>query len=205
MLIHALLLFAFISGNRILHLAAPQSVMLLALVPPEISKPPPPPPPRPTTKRQPSAREGAAPPLRDIEVVPRTEIVATIVDTALPVLAAGGKPDGSGSAGTGNKGDGTGAGKAPVQVRAIIDPDNCERPVLPESAQRRGFVGDVILALLIDVDGRITDVRLARSSGIPILDKTAMESARRCHFVAATIDKVPTPSWEPFRYSWTNR
>jgi protein TonB len=58
--------------------------------------------------------------------------------------------------------------------------------------------------VLINVDGKVTDARVARSSGEPILDRTALESARKCHFVAATVDKVPVPSWEPFRFSWIN-
>lgn len=201
---HALLLLSLIGGDRMLRPATPQSVMLLATVPPEIKKPPPPPPPRPKNKRQPPAPEGAAPPLRDIEVVPRTDIAATIIDNAPPVEAAGGKPEGTGTTGAGNAGNGAGAGKEPVTVRAILDPANCERPKLPDHAERRRLAGDVILALLIDVDGKVKDVRIARSSGKPILDQAALESARRCHFVAATIDKVPAPSWEAFRFSWNN-
>ena len=177
--------------------------MLLATVPPEIIKPPPPPQ---TSKPQPRAREAAAPPQRDIDVIPRSEVVATISDNPLPVEAAGGKPEATGTAGAGNVGAGAGgAGSAPVIVRALIDPANCERPRLPEYAERRRLAGDVIVALLIGVDGKVTDVRIARSSGTPILDQTALEAARQCHFVAATIDKVAVPSWEPFRFSWSNR
>jgi periplasmic protein TonB len=208
--VHALLLFALIVGDRILRPATPQSVMLLTTILPEVVKPPPPPPPppRPKTKVQPPAREAAAPPLRDIEVVPRTDIAATIVDNALAVDPAGGKPEGNGTAGAGNAGagaGGAGGGEAPITVRALIDPDNCELPKLPASAERRRLTGDVIVALLIGIDGKIKDVRLARSSGKPMLDQAALEGARRCHFVAATVDKVPVPSWEPFRFSWTNR
>ena len=174
--------------------------MLLATVPPEIIKPPPPPP----SKPQARAREGAAPPLRDTAVVPPTEVVATIADNTLPVEAAGGKSEGTGTAGAGTTGDGAG-GKAPVTVPALIDPANCERPKLPASAERRRLSGDVILALLIGVDGKVAEVRIARSSGTPILDQAALEGARQCHFVAATVDKVPVPSWEAFRFSWNNR
>jgi protein TonB len=58
--------------------------------------------------------------------------------------------------------------------------------------------------VLINVDGKVTDARVAHSSGQPILDETALKSARACHFVAATVDKVPVPSWEAFRFSWVN-
>jgi protein TonB len=159
--LHVLALFAFVSHDRSERPRTPQTVMLLTLVAPKIAEPlppPPPPPPRPRNRPQPAGREAAAPTPRDIDVVPRTEVAATIVDNAVPVEPAGGRPD-----------------------------------------------GDVILAVLINVDGWVTDARVARSSGEPILDRTALASARKCRFVAATVDKVPVPSWEPFRFSWVNR
>jgi protein TonB len=206
--LHALALFVFMSSDRTVRSRLPQSVMLLALVPPEIVKPPPPPPPPP--RRQESkrprlpAREAGASRLRDIEVVPRTDIVPTIIDNAMPVELAGGKLDGTGATGAGDAGAGAGGGGASVKVRAVLDPANCERPRLPWSAERRKLTGHVILTVRIDVDGKVTDARLVRSSGQPILDETALKGAHRCHFVAATVDKVPVPSWELFRFSWLN-
>ena len=206
--LHALVLFVFMSSDRIVRSRPPQTVMLLALVPPEIVKPPPPPPPprprRRASRPRPPAREAAAPPLHDIDVVPRTEVVPTIVDNAMPVEVAGGKPEGTGTTGAGDAGAGTGGGGTSVRVRAVLDPANCERPRLPWSAEQRKLTGHVILAVLINVDGKVTDARVARSSGQPILDETALQSAHRCHFVAATVDKVPVPSWELFRFSWMN-
>lgn len=206
--LHALALFAFVSHDRIERPRTPQTVILLTLVAPKIEPPPPPPPPRRKNKPRPTGREAAAPPPRDIEVVPRTEVAATIVDNAVPVEPAGGKPDSDGTAGAGDTGEGAGGGagsRVPVRVRAVLNPDNCARPRLPWSAEERGLAGDVILAVLINVDGWVTDARVARSSGEPVLDRTALASARKCHFVAATVDKVPVPSWEPFRFSWVNR
>ncbi len=140
--------------------------------------------------------------------MPRTEVAATIVDIPVQVEPAGGKPDGDSTAGAGDQGEGTGGGdggRVPVRVRAVLNPDNCARPRLPWSAEQRQLAGDVILAVLINVDGWVTDARVARSSGEPILDRTALASARKCHFVAATVDRIPVPSWEPFRFSWVNR
>jgi protein TonB len=206
--LHALVLFVFISSDRIVRSRPPQTVMLLTLVPPEIVKPPPPPPPprprRHESRPRPPAREAVAPPLHDIEIVPRIEVVPTIVDNAMPVEVAGGKPDGTGATGAGDVGAGAGGGGASVRVRAVLDPANCERPRLPWNAEERKLTGHVIVAVLINVDGKVTDARLARSSGQPILDQTALKGAHRCHFVAATVDKVPVPSWELFRFSWIN-
>lgn len=206
--LHVLVLFAFVSRDRIERPRTPQTVMLLTLVAPKIVEPPPPSPPRPRNRPRPPGREAAAPTPRDIEVVPRTEVAATVVDIPVPVDPAGGRPDGDGTAGAGDRGEGAGAGdsgRVPVRVRAVVNPDNCARPRLPWSAEERRLAGDVILAVLINVDGWVTDARVARSSGEPILDRTALATARKCHFVAATIDKIPVPSWEPFRFSWVNR
>ena len=208
--LHVLVLFAFVSRDRIERPTTPQTVMLVTLVAPKVAEPPlpPPPPPRRRNRPRPPGREAVAPPPRDIEVVPRTDVAATIVDDAVPVAPAGGKPDTDGTAGAGDKGEGAGGaagGHVPVKVRAVIDPDNCARPRLPWSAEQRRLAGDVILAVLINVDGWVTDARVARSSGEPILDRTALASARKCRFVAATVDKIPVPSWEPFRFSWVNR
>src|SRR5688500_2677018 len=98
--LHALVLLLFMSSDRIVRSRLPQTAMLLALVPPAIVEPPPPPPPPPrrqeSKRPRPPAREAGASPQRDIEVVPRTDIVPTITDTALPVELAGGKPEGTG-------------------------------------------------------------------------------------------------------------
>jgi len=210
--LHALVLFAFVTADRIVLPRTPYTVMLLTNVAPQVVEPPRPPlPPLPRQRKnkpRPPARETAAPPLRDIEVVPRTEVAATIVDIPAPVELAGGKLDGTGTAGAGDQGEGVGGGgggRVPVKVRAVVNPDNCERPKLPRFAEERRPAGDVILAVLINVDGWVTDARIARSSGEPILDRTALAGVRTCHFVAATVDKVPVPSWELFRFSWTNR
>ena len=63
----------------------------------------------------------------------------------------------------------------------------------------------MILSVLIDVDGKVKDARVARSSGHAALDQTALKSALDCHFVAATVDGKPVPSWEKFRFSWVDR
>ena len=204
--LHALALYAFVSGDRILRLTMPQTVMLLATVPPETVEPPPPSPRslRHESEPLPPLPEVAVPQLHDIDVAPRTEAAATIVDNAMPVEAAGGKLDGTGNAGPGDMSEGTGSGRASVKVRAVLDPANCERPRLPWRAEQRKLTGEVILAMLIDVDGKVTDARIARSSGEPILDQTALAGARKCHFVAATVDQLPVPSWELFRFWWAN-
>lgn len=59
---------------------------------------------------------------------------------------------------------------------------------------RAQLEGRVVLALLIDADGRVRGVRVHESSGQPLLDDAALEQARR-------YDSVPPPpselSWQP--------
>ena len=198
--VHALLVIALVTGDRILRPMTPQTVTVLVTVPPEIVEPPPPQ----TRQLRTPAPEAAAQPRRDIEVVPRTDVVATFSDNALPVETAGGRPEGGGTVGAGDSATEAGAGRAPVRVPAVMNPANCVRPRLPEFAERDGVSGTVILALLVGIDGKIEDVRIAKSSGESIIDETAMNAARKCHFVAATIDNVAMPSWEAFRYTWAS-
>jgi len=196
--LHVLVLLAFIAGDRIVHPRTPETAMVLTNVVPEVK---PPSPPREVTVRHPNPHKAAARQLRDLDVVPETEIVATISDAPMPVDVAGGKVDSFGMADAGDKGAGVGGGAA--KVGAVFD--HCVRPKLPRWAEERGLAGHVILEVLVDVDGRVKDARVTRSSGIPILDQTALAGARACSFVPATVDKVPTMSWEPFRFSWVNR
>jgi protein TonB len=93
--LHALVLFAFVSGDRVTRMKTTQTVLLLATVLPKTVEPPPPPRSRwhESEPRLP-APEVAVPPLRDIEVAPRTEVADTIVDNAMPVEAVGGKSEG---------------------------------------------------------------------------------------------------------------
>ena len=117
----------------------------------------------------PTDTEVAVPQLRDIEAAPRGDVAATVVDNAMPVEALGGKPEGIGTAGPGDVAAGTGSGSASVRLRAVLDPADCERLRLPWRAEQRKRIGEVILAMLIEVNGRVTDARVARSSGQPIL------------------------------------
>jgi periplasmic protein TonB len=49
----------------------------------------------------------------------------------------------------------------------------------PPEAIAQGLEGDVILLLLLDADGRITGAEVARGSGHAVLDRAALDAARR--------------------------
>jgi len=61
------------------------------------------------------------------------------------------------------------------------------RIVYPEEAVRRGQEGEVVLRILIDGHGNPSALRVARTSGVPVLD----EAARRGVLGAAPLPAAP--------------
>ncbi len=72
------------------------------------------------------------------------------------------------------------APSAPIPVARPVQPraDGHAPPRYPPLARRLGQEGTVVLALSIDREGRVTDARLRRSSGHPMLDRAALKAAR---------------------------
>lgn len=58
-----------------------------------------------------------------------------------------------------------------------------------------GHQGEVLLDVHVERDGRVSDVRLKRSSGSNLLDRTAIETVRDWHFQPATVDGKPVAEW----------
>jgi TonB family protein len=52
-------------------------------------------------------------------------------------------------------------------------------PPLPRAVLDQAWTGSVVLNLVFESNGRVRDVRVARSSGIPALDEVAMRGAMR--------------------------
>jgi len=55
-------------------------------------------------------------------------------------------------------------------------------PQYPLIARRRGYQGKVLLEVLVKKDGKVGSIRLARSSGYEILDRTAIKGVRNWLF-----------------------
>jgi TonB family protein len=64
-------------------------------------------------------------------------------------------------------------------------------PVRPETADRAGVRGIVIVEVTIDVDGTVKDARVLRS--IPLLDAAALEAVRQWRYEPTTIGGNPVP------------
>ena len=68
-------------------------------------------------------------------------------------------------------------------------------PPYPLVARRLGMEGVVLLEVVVAADGRAADVRIARSSGYPALDESALATVRdRWRFVPARREGVPVES-----------
>ena len=66
------------------------------------------------------------------------------------------------------------------------------RPDFPGKARSAGRAGGaVLLELLIGTNGKVTDVRVIRSS--PLFDNEALETARKWEFEPTVVNGVPTP------------
>jgi TonB family protein len=76
-------------------------------------------------------------------------------------------------------------GTGVVQPRKVKD----VRPIPPPAA--RGIGGSVVLEATIDVDGRVTHLRVLQS--IPELDQAAMEAVRQWEYTPPVVNGTPTP------------
>ena len=59
-------------------------------------------------------------------------------------------------------------------------------PVYPPASRRAGEEGTVRLKVLVDTNGRASNVAVTQSSGFTRLDQAAMDAVRKWRFVAAT-------------------
>ena len=59
-------------------------------------------------------------------------------------------------------------------------------PVYPPASRRAGEEGTVRLKVLVDTNGRASNVQVTQSSGFARLDQAAQEAVRKWRFVAAT-------------------
>ena len=100
-------------------------------------------------------------------------------------LASGngaGNGGGAGSGGDGSGGTGAAYGANPL-------------PPYPLVARRLGMEGVVLLEVVVAPDGHAADVRVAKSSGYPALDESAVTTVRaRWRFIPAHRDGVPVES-----------
>ncbi len=79
---------------------------------------------------------------------------------------------------------------------------SCRAPAYPSAARRRGETGTVEMRLLVDVDGRVVERALDRSSGSSALDAAALEALSECRFKPGSAAGQPQRAWVKLRYVW---
>lgn len=89
------------------------------------------------------------------------------------------------------------------RTAVLADASACVKPDYPARAARDGATGTVNLALLVGVDGKVTDARVDKSSGSRDLDRAAVAALSLCKFKPATVGGVAEPAWAQIAYVWT--
>ena len=75
-------------------------------------------------------------------------------------------------------------------------------PDYPRRARRRGQQGSVLIEFDILEDGRISNPRIAESSGIPSLDEAALRAIRAWKFLPATRGGRPVKATQKIRFTF---
>lgn len=90
----------------------------------------------------------------------------------------------------------------PVVRAPVVKASGCRTPEYPSISQRLGEEGTVILQMLVGTDGKVTDSRVATSSGYERLDEAARRALSRCRFEPGTEDGKPVQAWASIKYTW---
>ncbi len=96
---------------------------------------------------------------------------------------------------------------APVQKSAATPPvvlaKNCREPDYPAVSERLRETGTVVLQLLVGTDGRVSQSKVATSSGFPRLDKAAVDALSLCKFTPGkAADGSPMAAWANLKYTF---
>jgi len=62
-------------------------------------------------------------------------------------------------------------------------------------ARRRGYEGTVVLEALVTREGKVKELRVLRSSGYPVLDRSAEESVREWVFEPGSVGGRKVDMW----------
>src|SRR5579883_890846 len=170
-LLHILLVYGLVNGlaRKVVDVVkGPLETKIIK----EVKPPPPDAPPPPPPKLAPPPPPFIPPPEVNIAEPAPVENTITAVTTTKPVEAP---PQPRPSA----------------HVPPVVKASGCREPEYPPSSARLGEAGRVVLALLVGVDGRVTDSKVEQSSGFPRLDEAAREALSLCKFKPGTVDGQP--------------
>jgi protein TonB len=85
---------------------------------------------------------------------------------------------------------------------ARIEAASCEKPEFPMRWQTDGDNTDVLVAFLVDADGKVVESKVLESSGDTRVDRASARAGSRCSFKPGAKDGKAAASWTQVRYSW---
>ncbi len=100
-----------------------------------------------------------------------------------------------------------GTGSGGIRTEAKAEHFRNRPPAYPESARRKRQEGVVELFMEVTSQGRVSSVKIHKSSGYPELDQAALNAARRYRFKPATMGGIPVDSTtiQPIRFDLKDR
>lgn len=152
---------------------------------------------QPPSPRLPARPEMAIPEV-SITAAPATRPMTPIVPVAATttgLTSATASPSPSGPV------EPTRAAARPVNALPITPPSaessalNNRPPGYPAMSRRLGEQGQVLLAVWVERDGRVGQIRLHRSSGYPLLDQAALDAVRHWRYQPATRGEETLATW----------
>jgi protein TonB len=186
---HVLLVYALIHGlaRKIVEVVRPPletKIIEEIKRPPPEQPPPPPPPPKLATPPPPFIPPPEVQVQVPVQLPPTiTAVVSTPPAAPIPPPAVP-------------------APVAPARTPAVADARGCAKPPYPPASIRANETGVVTLNFLIDIDGRVLESKVERTSGHRRLDEAARAGLALCKFKPATMDGRPERAWARIQYDW---
>ena len=78
----------------------------------------------------------------------------------------------------------------------------CENPAYPRASLANEEKGTVVLAMLVSVEGAVTDSKIEKSSGFKNLDRAAQKALSACKFKPIMKDGKAEQGWAKIDYVW---
>jgi protein TonB len=184
--LHIALIYALIHGlaRKIVEIVVPPlETKIIEEIKPPADKPPPPPP-KLATPPPPFIPPPEINIQMPIQSAPTITAVAPTPPPPAPVVIAPTPP------------------RVAVNTAPVVNAASCDKPEYPPAARRANETGTVLLNFLIDVNGKVIDSKIERSSGSRRLDEAARAGLELCNFRPATVDGKPTRAWARIEYVW---
>ena len=184
--LHIALIYALIHGlaRKIVEIVTPplETKIIEEIKPPQPDKPPPPPP-----KLATPPPPFIPPPEVNIQVPIQQAPTITAVAPTPPPAPVPFVPT---------------PAREPVRTAPVVQAASCEKPEYPPASRRANETGTVLLNFLVDLNGRVVQSRIERSSGSRRLDDAALAGLELCKFQPATVDGRATRAWARIEYVW---